>query len=74
MYERIFSGKEVLEISKGLVGWLFDMFYGVSTLFGSFNAQLNFKQFSLVYSFYLQTVKSQNSSISNNSIYYKYTV
>ena len=34
------------------VGWLVDFFYGVSTLFGSFNAELSlfkkgFKQFSL---------------------------
>ena len=31
------------------------LFYGVSILFGSFNAKLNFKQFRLVYSFCLQT-------------------
>ena len=30
------------------VGWLVGLFYGVSTLFGSFNTGLNFKQFSLV--------------------------
>ena len=30
------------------VGWLLALFYGVSTLFGSFNAELDFKQFSLV--------------------------
>ena len=31
------------------VGWLVRwLFYDVSTLFGSFNAELNFKQFSLV--------------------------
>ena len=29
------------------VGWLVDLFYGVSTLSESFNAELNFKQFSL---------------------------
>ena len=31
-----------------LVGWLVGWFSGVSTLSGSFNAELNFKQFSLV--------------------------
>ena len=31
------------------VVWLAVLFYGVSTLFGSFNAELNFKQFNLVY-------------------------
>ena len=30
-----------------LVGWLVILFYGVSTLFELFNAELNFKQFSL---------------------------
>ena len=30
------------------VGWLAVFFYGVSTLFRSFNPELNFKQFSLV--------------------------
>ena len=28
--------------------WSVVLFYSVSTLFGSFNAELNFKQFSLV--------------------------
>ena len=32
-------------IIEFVVGWLF---YGISTLFGSFNVELNFKQFSLV--------------------------
>ena len=31
-----------------LLGWLVGWFYGVSNLFGSFNAEMNFKQFSLV--------------------------
>ena len=31
-----------------LFGWLVGWFYGVSTLFWSFNGELNFKQFSLV--------------------------
>ena len=36
-------------VSVCLVGWLVGLFVkGVSTLFGSFNAELNFKQFSLV--------------------------
>ena len=30
------------------VGWLDVLFYGLSTIFGSFNAKLNFKQFSIV--------------------------
>ena len=30
------------------VGWLVVLFYGISTLFGLFDAKLNFKQFSLV--------------------------
>ena len=30
------------------VSWLVVLFYGVSTLFRSFNTELNFKQFSLV--------------------------
>ena len=30
-----------------MVGWLVVLLYGVSTLFGLFNAELNFKQFSL---------------------------
>ena len=34
-----------------LVGWLAVFFCGVSTLFGSFNAVLNFKKFSSVYFF-----------------------
>ena len=34
--------------SVGLIGWLFGLFYGVLTLFRSFNAKLSFKQFSLV--------------------------
>ena len=29
-------------------GWLVEMLYGISSLFGSFNAKLNFKLFSLV--------------------------
>ena len=32
----------------GLVCWLIVLFYGVLTLFGSFNAESNFKQFTLV--------------------------
>ena len=32
-----------------LVGWLVVLFFIVSTLFGSFNAELNFEQFSLEY-------------------------
>ena len=32
----------------GYLGWLPVLFYAVSTPFGSFNAELNFKQFSLV--------------------------
>ena len=31
-----------------LIGWLVVLFYGVSALFWSFNAELNFKQFNLV--------------------------
>ena len=31
-----------------VVDWLVGWFYGVSILFGSFNAELNFKQSSLV--------------------------
>ena len=30
-----------------LVGWLVILFYGVSNVFGSFNIELNVKQFSL---------------------------
>ena len=53
------------------------LFYGVSTLFGWFNAKLNhfdesFKQFSIVLC--LHTVKFQNSSSSNNLVKYNYTV
>ena len=29
------------------IGWLVGLFYRVSILFGSFNAELNFKQFSI---------------------------
>ena len=64
-----------------LVGWLVILFYGVSTHYGLFNAKLNFKQFSLEYSFCWQKVKHQNnsfkflnSSISNNSVEHKYVV
>ena len=35
---------EVVKPRVGLVGWLVGWFYGISTLFGSFNAELNFKQ------------------------------
>ena len=31
-----------------LIGWLVVLFYGIITLFGSFNTKLNFKQFTLV--------------------------
>ena len=43
------------------VGWLVRWFYGVSTLFGSFNAELNFTQFSLteVHSLNVKTVRFQ---------------
>ena len=33
---------------KYIDGWLVVLFYGVSTLSGSFNSELNFKQFSSV--------------------------
>ena len=49
--------------------WLvgcFVLFYGVSTLLGSFNTELNFKQFSLASVHSLILFK--NSSISNNSV------
>ena len=51
-----------------LVGWLVVLFYGISTIFRSFNAELNFKQFSLVSKqFYLKEFRlalgSQFSSI-----------
>ena len=44
----------------GRVSWLVVLFclvvfYGVSTLFGSFNAELNFKQFSLAWVSFLFT-------------------
>ena len=38
----------VVEKFGWLIGWLVGWFYGIATLFGSFNAELNFKQFSLV--------------------------
>ena len=49
-----------------LVGWLF---YGVSTLFGSFNAELNHldKKIQTI-QFCISTAKCQNSSISSNSL------
>ena len=31
-----------------MVGWLVGLFYGIATFLRSFNAELNFKQFSLV--------------------------
>ena len=31
------------------IGWFVVLFYGVSAFFRLFNAELNFKQFSLVY-------------------------
>ena len=34
----------MLEKVGWLVGWFVRSFYGVSTLFGSFNADLNFKK------------------------------
>ena len=34
----------ILVCKQITIGWLF---YGISTLFGSFNANLNFKQYSL---------------------------
>ena len=56
--------------------WLVVLFCGVSTLFGSFNPELNhfekFQtiQFSIRIIFSLHTVICQNSSISNNSVKY----
>ena len=47
LWEQIQS-KVIQEWSSWLVGWLV-LFYGISTLFKSFNAKLNFKQFSLVW-------------------------
>ena len=41
----------LLPIVKHMItrdGWLVGWFYGVSIFFESFNAELNFKQFSLV--------------------------
>ena len=45
--------------------WLVVFFYGESTLFGSFNAELNFKPFSF---------NVKNISISNSSVKHMYTV
>ena len=58
-----------------VVGWLAVLFYGGSTLFEFFNVELDFKQFSLVsvLFFCLQTVKYQNSYISNKSVKHKYS-
>ena len=46
IYIYIYVSKPLL--SGWLVGWLVVLFYGVSKLLGSFTAELNFKQFSLV--------------------------
>ena len=45
-FEKILKNliNETMIVSCWLVGW----FYGISILFGSFNTELNFKQFSLV--------------------------
>ena len=59
-----------------LVGW----FFGLSTLFGLFNSELShfeisFKQFRLVLvQFCLHAFKCQNSFISNNSFWHKFTL
>ena len=45
------------------------LFHAILTLSESFNAELNFKQFSSIEVYFsLQTVKCQNNSISNNSV------
>ena len=51
-----------------MIGWLVVLNYSVSIIFRSFNVKLNFKQ--LKYSFCLQTVKYQNSSIQFGSSTY----
>ena len=56
-----------------LIGCLVVLFYGVSTLFRSFKAELipfdkSFKQFSFVKYKFLFTPRYKNSSISNNSV------
>ena len=54
------------------VGWLVVLFYGVSTLLGSFNAKLSyFDKFQTIHFsknifFCLHTVECQNSTISNS--------
>ena len=55
------------------VGWLVGWFSYVSTLLVSFNAESIFSkiQFNILYSFCLQKVRYQNSSISNNLVYHK---
>ena len=49
-----------------IVGWLVVSFYGISTLFGSFNAKLNFKQFNLVKLEFLFT-----NSLMSKQFYFK---
>ena len=59
------------------VGWLVVLFYGISTLFGSFKTALSHFQaiqFSIDIIFCLHAVKCQNSCILNNSVQHKYTV
>ena len=57
-------------------GWLVSWFYGVSTLFGSFNAELRHfdKSFKQLSSAKVHGLNAKNSSISNNSVQHKYTV
>ena len=56
-------------ISNNSVVWLVVLFYGVSTLFRSFNTELNFKQFSLasVCSLNVKTVLFQEIQFSISS-------
>ena len=60
-------------------GWLVVLFYSISTLFASFDAEFsNFDkfhtiQFTINIIFCLHTVKCQNSSISNSLVLHKYT-
>ena len=52
-----------------LFGWLVDLFYGVSFLFGLFSAELNFRQFSLFFCLHSYVLK-QFSSMSKQ-FYFK---
>ena len=52
MRKRKYAQKVAFLKNVPKVGWFVVLFYGISTLFGSFTAESNFKQFGLVISIF----------------------